>query len=59
MDKPAALLATTGGQLSHAAIIARELGIPCVTALPKTVHAILAGTILHVDATAGTVTSPR
>jgi pyruvate,water dikinase len=56
MDEPAAILATDGGQLSHAAIVARELGIPCVTALPTFIHAVPAGTILHVDGLAGTVT---
>jgi pyruvate,water dikinase len=56
LDQPAAILATAGGQLSHAAIVARELGIPCVTALPTVIHAVPAGTILHVDGLAGTVT---
>jgi pyruvate, water dikinase len=56
MSEPAAILATAGGQLSHAAIVARELGIPCVTALPKAIHAVPAGTILHVDGLSGTVT---
>ena len=59
LDRPAAILATTGGPLSHAAIVARELGIPCVTAMPKAIRAIPAGTILHVDGLAGTATQPR
>lgn len=35
LQRPAGIAATTGGPLSHAAIVARELAIPCVTALPK------------------------
>lgn len=30
MRKAKAIIATTGGVLSHAAIVSRELGIPCV-----------------------------
>jgi pyruvate,water dikinase len=57
LRKPAAILSTTGGPLSHAAIVARELGIPCVTALPTAIRALPEGTILHVDGLAGTATS--
>ncbi|MCM3883539.1 PEP/pyruvate-binding domain-containing protein [Frankia sp. R82] len=52
---PAAIAATSGGPLSHAAIVARELGVPCVTALPADLHTIKPGTLLTVDGTAGTV----
>ena len=54
LRKPAAILSTTGGPLSHAAIVARELGIPCVTAMPAAVRSLPEGTILHVDGLAGT-----
>jgi pyruvate,water dikinase len=54
MRKPAAILSTTGGPLSHAAIVARELGIPCVTAMPAAIRSLPEGTILHVDGLAGT-----
>ncbi|MCK9878281.1 PEP-utilizing enzyme [Frankia sp. Ag45/Mut15] len=52
---PAAIAATSGGPLSHAAIVARELGVPCVTALPTDLHKIKTGALLTVDGTAGTV----
>ncbi|KPM52573.1 hypothetical protein ACG83_30230 [Frankia sp. R43] len=52
---PAAIAATSGGPLSHAAIVAREIGIPCVTALPSELLKVKPGTHLTVDGTAGTV----
>ncbi|MEU2354396.1 PEP/pyruvate-binding domain-containing protein [Streptomyces misionensis] len=52
---PAAVVSTTGGPLSHTAIIARELGIPCVTNVPAAVDQIPEGMVLEVDGTAGTV----
>lgn len=51
---PAAVVSTTGGPLSHTAIIARELGIPCVTNVPEAAN-IAAGMVIEVDGTAGTV----
>ena len=53
---PAAILSTHGGPLSHAAIVARELGIPCITAMPSAINILLEGTIVSVDGYAGTVT---
>jgi pyruvate,water dikinase len=52
--QPAAILSTTGGPLSHAAIVARELGIPCITAMPAVIRSLPEGTILYVDGLAGT-----
>ncbi|MER6401746.1 PEP/pyruvate-binding domain-containing protein [Kitasatospora sp. NPDC001603] len=52
---PAAVVATTGGELSHTAIITRELGIPCVTNLADARTAIATGTVVEVDGGAGTV----
>ncbi|MGH3973533.1 MAG: PEP-utilizing enzyme, partial [Pseudonocardiaceae bacterium] len=54
-QRPAAIAATTGGPLSHAAIVARELGIPCVTALTKHLLTLPDGTPLTVDGITGTV----
>ncbi|MFH9561242.1 PEP/pyruvate-binding domain-containing protein [Streptomyces globisporus] len=51
---PVAVVSTTGGTLSHTAIIARELGIPCVTNVPEA-DQIPDGMIVEVDGTAGTV----
>ncbi|MGW4694082.1 PEP/pyruvate-binding domain-containing protein [Kitasatospora cineracea] len=52
---PAAVVATTGGELSHTAIITRELGIPCVTNITDAFTAIAPGTIVDVDGHNGTV----
>ncbi len=57
LQHPAAIAATTGGPLSHAAIVARELGIPCVTGLPKHLGNLPDGTALTIDGIAGTVST--
>ncbi len=49
-----AVVCDTGAVQSHAAIVARELGIPAVLSVPG-ITAIADGTILHVDGDAGTV----
>jgi pyruvate, water dikinase len=54
LRQPAAILSTCGGPLSHAAIVARELGVPCVTAMPAAIRSLPEGTVLHVDGLAGT-----
>jgi pyruvate,water dikinase len=55
MADAAALVTTTGGALCHTAIIARELGIPCVTGVEAATRMFRDGMLLHVDGTAGTV----
>jgi phosphotransferase system enzyme I (PtsI) len=50
-----ALATTLGGPTSHTAIIARQLGIPCVVAVDG-LDAVTAGTMVLVDGTLGTVT---
>lgn len=50
-----ALVTDVGGAMSHAAIIARELGIPCVVATGNGTAAIRTGDRLLVDGAAGTV----
>ncbi|ULE32300.1 putative PEP-binding protein [Mycobacterium sp. IDR2000157661] len=50
-----ALATSMGGPTSHTAIIARQLGIPCVVAVDR-LDAVEAGTHVLVDGTAGTVT---
>ncbi|MGC5000730.1 PEP/pyruvate-binding domain-containing protein [Streptomyces sp. DT195] len=52
---PSAVVSSTGGPLSHTAIIARELGIPCVTNVPEALDQIPDGTVVEVNGTAGTV----
>ena len=50
-----ALATTLGGPTSHTAIIARQLGIPCVVAVTG-LDDVAAGTMVMVDGTLGTVT---
>ncbi|MDO5082973.1 MAG: PEP/pyruvate-binding domain-containing protein [Arachnia propionica] len=49
-----AVVAATGGRLSHAAIVAREYGIPAVLGVPGAME-IIDGSRLVVDGSAGTV----
>ncbi|SFQ03253.1 pyruvate, water dikinase [Amycolatopsis arida] len=56
MAEAAALVTAAGGMLCHAAIVARELGVPCVTGVGAAALARLAaGETVSVDGTAGTV----
>ena len=50
-----AIVTDRGGQLSHAAIVAREYGIPAVVGTMKATDAIPDGAQVRVDGTAGTV----
>ncbi|MET0476145.1 MAG: putative PEP-binding protein [Mycobacterium sp.] len=50
-----ALATTLGGPTSHTAIIARQLGIPCVVAVDG-LDSVGSGTMVLVDGTLGTVT---
>ena len=51
----AAVVADTGGALSHCAIVAREYGIPCVAGTMMGTSAIPDGARIHVDGNAGLV----
>ncbi|CDP87120.1 MULTISPECIES: phosphoenolpyruvate--protein phosphotransferase [Mycolicibacterium] len=50
------LATTLGGPTSHTAIIARQLGIPCVVAISG-LDAVAAGVMVLLDGTAGAVTT--
>jgi pyruvate,water dikinase len=50
-----ALVAEAGGVLSHAAIVAREFGLPAVAGLPNIHRQLKTGEQLRVDGNAGTV----
>ncbi|QZT59873.1 PEP-utilizing enzyme [Mycolicibacterium austroafricanum] len=51
----AALVVDIGGLMSHAAVVARELGIPCVMNTKTGTAALHTGDIVRVDGGAGTV----
>ncbi len=53
----AGVVTETGGVLSHAAIIARERGIPAVLGIAGATVLILDGSPVTIDGTAGTVTT--
>ncbi len=55
MRKAAAIVTDQGGITSHAAILARELGVPCVTGVVGATTTIREGDLLVVDAHRGTV----
>lgn len=52
----AAVVVDVGAQLSHAIIVSRELGIPCVVSVTGGTERIADGALVTVDGTAGTVT---
>jgi phosphoenolpyruvate-protein kinase (PTS system EI component) len=51
----AALVVDIGGALSHAAVVARELGIPCVVNTREGSRLLRTGDLIRVDGGAGTV----
>ena len=52
----AAVVTDLGGALSHGAIVARELGLPCVTNVKTGTAVIRTGDLVRVDGSNGTVT---
>lgn len=50
-----AVVVETGSAFSHAMIVSRELGIPCVAALPQATHLLRTGDLVRVDGATGTV----
>jgi len=55
MKKAAAIVTDEGGQTSHAAIVSRELGIPCVVGTNDGTTKLKEGTIVTVDGALGQV----
>ncbi len=51
-----ALVLETGGVLSHAALLARELGVPAIAGLPGVQHQVRTGQRLRVEGATATVT---
>ncbi|AIT61285.1 phosphoenolpyruvate--protein phosphotransferase [Corynebacterium doosanense] len=54
-EKFVAIVTEVGGPTSHTAIIARQLGVPCIVAVGKELHDIPAGEKVLVDGAAGTI----
>ena len=52
----AAVVVDTGGEMSHAAVVAREFGIPCVVNTVTGSSALRTGHVLEVDGATGRVT---
>ena len=52
----AAVVVNVGAQITHAVIVSRELGIPCVVSVTNATNLIPDGAMIEVDGTTGTVT---
>lgn len=57
MRRAAAVVTDQGGMTSHAAIVSRELEIPCVTGTRDATRVLADGMLVEVDGRAGTVAS--
>lgn len=55
MNRASAVVTETGGLLSHAAIVARELGVPCVSAIDNVTETLQSGQFVTVDGDTGAI----
>lgn len=55
MKRVAAIITDEGGQTSHAAIVSRELGVPCIVGTQAATNLLKDGQIVTVDANLGQV----
>ncbi|MCL5430459.1 MAG: PEP-utilizing enzyme [Candidatus Marsarchaeota archaeon] len=55
MRRSAAIITETGGITSHAAIISRELGVPCIIGVENATRMLNNGDLVDLDATNGTI----
>lgn len=55
MKKVNGIITNKGGQTSHAAIVSRELGVPCVVGTDKATKIIKEGDLVTVDGTKGKI----
>jgi pyruvate,water dikinase len=55
MTKVAAIVIDYGGITAHAAIISRELGVPCIVGTESATKVLKSGTLVKVDADEGIV----
>lgn len=56
LDVALAYVTDEGGRLSHAAIVSREKGKPCVVGVGNATHVLRPGMMIEVDGSQGTVT---
>ena len=59
MRRASALVTDTGGMTCHAAIVARELGVPCIVGARTATTDLKVGTVVTVDGTHGHVLAGR
>lgn len=59
MKRAAAIVTDRGGRTAHAAIVSRELGIPCVVGTTKATTTLKDGDIISVDGAQGKIYSGR
>ena len=50
-----AVVVETGSMISHAMIVSRELGIPCVAGVAQATQRLATGDVVRVDGVAGSV----
>ena len=55
MRRAAAIVTDSGGMTCHAAIVSREIGVPCVVGTGEATHKLRDGEVVTVDATRGVV----
>ena len=55
MKKSIAVITDTGGLMSHAAVVSRELGIPCIVGTKIATKVLKDGDMVEVDANRGII----
>lgn len=55
MLKAGAIISEYGGIISHAAIVAREMGVPCIVAVDRATSILANGMVVCVDGELGTI----
>lgn len=55
MKRVAGIITEKGGQTSHAAIVSRELGIPCIVGVPKATLILKDGEVVTINGTKGEI----
>jgi pyruvate,water dikinase len=55
MLRAGAIISEFGGIISHAAIVAREMGVPCVVAVEHATSLLANGMLVRVDGETGTI----